>query len=182
MPMKIALSGLTASGKTTLGEVLAERLGYRHIQITLKALAKEHGMSVVEFEEYAKTHKNIDLEFDAYIKKEAEKQDCVVSAMLSPWMIHPFFSVYLYASFDIRVKRVMKREHLDERGAQEYIKKKDALNFERYRNLYNIDFESSSLLNVFDMALCTNHYTPEQLCDLVLEGLKFKKGDMNGSN
>ena len=58
--MIIAISGLTGSGKNTLGELLAKRLGYKLVCPTFKDLAAKEGVSLMEFQKKATKDPDID--------------------------------------------------------------------------------------------------------------------------
>lgn len=51
--MIIAVSGLTGSGKNTLGELLSKELGYTLVCPTFKDLAAKEGITLMEFQKKA---------------------------------------------------------------------------------------------------------------------------------
>ena len=68
--MIIAISGLTGSGKNTLGELLAKKLGYHLVCPTFKDLAEKEGISLMEFQKKAEKDPNIDRKFDQLLKEQ----------------------------------------------------------------------------------------------------------------
>ncbi len=173
---KVAISGFTASGKTTAASLLAERLGAKHICPSFKEWAKEAGVSLLEFQKEAEIKPEIDWKFDEYVKDLlSQEEDAVVSTWLGPWLLPVDFRVFLFCPFRERVKRVMQREHLNEKEAERYINMKDSSNFRRYKRLYNLDLEDMENFTVFDLTLNSAVYSPEEIVDLILEGIEKKR-------
>ncbi|MDO3424269.1 AAA family ATPase [Chryseobacterium sp. APV1] len=69
MKTKITLSGEVASGKSTVGKLLAEQLGYQFISLgnLIRERAENEGLNIFEFQrrctENPETDKEIDREF-----------------------------------------------------------------------------------------------------------------------
>ncbi len=143
--MKIAISGFAGSGKTALANKLYSILfskypGMSLIKPTFKDLAKEKGLSLMEFQELAEKDFDIDREFDNYIKKKAsESQHCIVSTWLAIWMVDADLRVFLYSSVEERARRVAKRDGMSFMNALEHVKERDEQNIKRYKEVYNID-------------------------------------------
>src|SRR3989338_11034304 len=155
--MIIAISGLTGSGKDTLGKNLAKALRYRHINPTFKDLARAEGVTLLEFQRRAARDPNIDRKFDRLSKKQA-KGNCVATSWLSPWMLKADFRVYLFASLEERAKRIAKRDGMNLKQAMEHVKRRDGQNRKRYLKLYGIDIYN---LDVFDVCLNSAKYPPK---------------------
>jgi len=170
--MIIAISGLSGSGKNTLGSLLAEQLRYRLVCPTFKDLAKKEGISLLEFQKKAEKDPDIDRKFDAVLKEEAGKGNCVVTTWLGPWMVNPNFRVWVYAPDEIRAERLAKRDGITLKEAKAHIAARDAANRDRYLKLYGIDiYEHGS----FDLCVNSGHYTPEQLAEGVIKFMELKK-------
>jgi len=170
--MIIAISGLTGSGKNTLGERLAEQLRYRLVCPTFKDLAKKEGVTLLEFQRKAAKDPDIDKKFDALLKEEAGKGNCVVTTWLGPWMVKPNISVWVYAPDDVRAERLAKRDGVTVKEAKAHMAARDADNRERYMKLYGIDIYDH---NGFDVCVNSGYYSPEQLVGIVLKVIETKK-------
>ncbi|MGV8176996.1 MAG: (d)CMP kinase [Candidatus Bilamarchaeaceae archaeon] len=172
--MIIAISGFAGSGKTTLGKLLAERLNYRFVSYSFKEMAKEKGMGLMEFHEYAEKHPEIDLELDKRLKSEASEQDSVVATWLAGWILDADFKVFVFAPDKVRASRVSGRDKMGEKEAVAHIKERDNENIRRYRKLYGIDITDTS---GFDLCISADTYKPDQLADIVVSALdkKFKR-------
>lgn len=168
--MIITISGLTGSGKSTLGDEIAKKLGIKHVSMTHKKFVPA-GTDLVKFTKNAKPA--FEKAFDKEIIREARKEDSVVTTWLGPWLIKDAtVKVWLHASIDTRVKRKIKElggkplKHV-----RKYVMQKDSTNMEKYRKLYNIDLESR---RGFDVDINTDRLTIDQAADLIIALVKIK--------
>jgi len=170
--MIIAVGGLTGSGKNTLGENLAKSLGYRLVCPTFKDLAAKEGMSLMEFQKRAEKDPDIDRKFDALLKEEAAKGDCVVTTWLGPWMVDADLRILVYASDDVRAKRISGRDRMDIAEAKKHLKQRDDENRGRYKKLYNIDIFDQS---VYDIAINNGKMSAQKTGEVALAIVKAWK-------
>ena len=169
--MIIAIAGLTGSGKNTLGEQLAQALGFRLVCPTFKDLAKKEGLSLMEFQKRAEKDQNIDKKFDAELKSQA-KGNCVVTTWLGPWMVPADMRIYVFAPADIRADRVAKRDGITIAQAKKHIKERDEENHARYLKLYSIDIYDTSN---FDLCISSGKFSKEEMLELALQAIKIRK-------
>ena len=162
--MIIAIFGLTGSGKNTVGELLAKELGYTLVCPTFKDLAKEEGISLLEFQKKASKDPLIDKKFDELLKKQASGKNCVVVTWLGPWMLNCTARIGLVTSSEERAKRVAKREGVTYAQALEFIEEKDEGNKKRYKKVYGIDIENQQ---TFDAWINTEKYKPAQIVEII---------------
>lgn len=170
--MIIAISGFTGSGKNTLGELLAKELGYRLVCPTFKDLAKDEGISLMEFQKRAAKDPGIDKKFDALLKKMAAGGDCVVTTWLGPWMLDADVRIRVFAPLKTRAERIAKRDGMEPEEAARHVKKRDSQNIKRYKKVYGIDIESD---DNFDACLSSRTYRPEELLEIALTVIEAKK-------
>ncbi len=171
--MRIAISGLTGVGKTTVSEIVAKKLNVAHITFSMKVMAEKMNISLIELQEIAKKDHNIDKKFDEIQLKEIEEvKDFVTSTWLGPWLAKPDFSVWLKTDDSIRFVRICEREKISLEKAKKYVLKKDEQNFERYMNIYQIDIKDHSM---FDLILDTTELTPEQVANKIIEEYNKKR-------
>lgn len=170
--MIIAVAGFAGSGKTTLGEALARRLGYRLVSPSFKDLAAKEGTSLMEFQKKAEKDTSIDLKFDEFLKEEAGKGNCVVTTWLGPWMTEADLRVWLFAPLQVRATRVAERDSLTTDAAKKQIQKREAQNRKRYLKLYNIDIFDTS---VFDVSFNSGKFSPEEMTEMIVQIMKIKK-------
>lgn len=171
--MRIAISGLTGVGKTTVAEIVAEKLNVAHITFSMKFMAEKMKISLIELQDLAKKDHNIDKKFDEIQLKEMERvKDFVISTWLGPWLAKPELSVWLKTDNLIRFERISKRENMSLQKAKEYVLRKDEQNMDRYMTIYNIDITDHSM---FDLELDTTELTPEQVADIIIKEYNKKR-------
>jgi len=149
--MIIAVGGLTGSGKNTLGELLAKKLGLKLVCPTFKDLAKREGIPLMEFQKRAEKDQNIDKKFDAELKEQAKKGNCVVTTWLGPWMVDADLRVWVFAPADVRAKRISKRDGMVLEQAKKHIHERDEENRQRYLNVYGIDIYDHDTFDSIDV-------------------------------
>lgn len=170
--MIIAVAGLTGSGKNTLGSMLAEQLRYRLVCPTFKDLAKKEGITLLEFQKRAAKDPDIDKKFDALLKEEAGKGNCVVTTWLGPWMVNPNIRVWVQVADEVRAERLAKRDGVSLKEAKAHMAARDADNHERYLKLYKVDIYDHSS---FDVCVNSGLNTPEELVEIVMKVIELKK-------
>jgi CMP/dCMP kinase len=170
--MIIAVSGLTGSGKNTLGELLAKKLGYRLVCPTFKNLAAKEHVSLMEFQERAARDPDIDRKFDAVLKEQAAAGDCVVTTWLGPWMVDADVRIKVKVADRIRAERIAKRDGMTTEEALAHLKRRDDQNRARYKKLYNIDIDDEK---IFDAVLDGGKNTPEKLLVRAMKIINAKK-------
>lgn len=152
--MKICISGLTGSGKTTLGSMLAKELNIAHIT---KETAKEYAKIAAD----AKKDKSGKLlirqaadpryarDFDRDIAEAAKGKNCVVTTWLGPWLIKDAtLRVWLNASLDERAARKSRDMKISMKKAREYVIEKDGEAAKGFKKVYGIDIYDHSLFDV----------------------------------
>ena len=169
--MIIAISGLTGSGKNTLGELLAKKLGYMLVCPTFKDLAKKEGISLMEFQKKAENDPDIDRKFDEILKEQAQG-NCVVTTWLGPWMVDADLRIGLTAPVEVRAERIAGRDRMTIENAVKHVKERDLRNRNRYLKLYHIDIFDES---VYDALLDSGRHSPEELLKKVLELIKKRE-------
>ena len=171
--LRIAISGRSGCGNTTVSRLLSETLGIEMINFTFRSLAEETGLSLADIIERAKTDDSFDKTVDTRQVDMALKTSCVLGSRLAIWMLKEAdLKVYLYADDDVRAGRVFKREggNLDEIKA--FTKMRDTQDAARYKRLYDIDTSDYSFC---DLIIDTANYTPDLIVGQIIEAL-VKKG------
>lgn len=169
--MIITVAGSAGSGKTTLAEGLAKRLGYKHISAgsIMRQMASEMGITLLEFSEYAQSHPEIDKEIDAKQKSEAIG-DCVVDGRLSAHFIKSDFKIYLTAPLEVRANRVKNRDKT--KKPRQAILAREASERKRYAEIYNIDLDDMSL---YDLILNTEKWDITSTLNVVIAALENRQ-------
>ena len=141
--MRIAISGKSGCGNTTVSRLVAQRLGLRLINFTFKNLAAERGMSFAELHALAALDPSIDRTIDARQLAAAAAGDCVLGSRLAIWLLTDAdLKVYLAAAPEVRARRIAAREGIPYAAALATMNARDAQDRNRYLNLYQIDIDS----------------------------------------
>lgn len=170
--MRIAISGLSGSGKNAVGERVAEKLGIRGIGLTFKSMAEEKGVELLEFQRMAERNPKYDRGLDSRIRKEAKKGSCVLFTWLGPWIVKADLRVWLNAPEEVRASRIARRDGMKKGEALRHLRRRDRDNRRRYRRLYGIDILDHS---GFDMELNSSSFTPGGLASIIIAAAKEKR-------
>lgn len=181
--MIITISGLPGSGKSTVGRLIAERLGYKFYSMgdMRGKMATDRGLTIDELNELGKKEDWTDREIDEYQKKLGQTEDnFVVDGKLSFYFIPQSFKIFLDIDLLEATKRLQQTNRPDEpvsstledrqRRILERIKSDD----ERYQKYYQV---SSGDHSKYDIVVDTTNKTPEEITDFILTTLKKIKKD-----
>ncbi len=171
--MRIAISGKSGCGNTTVSTMVAERLGYHLVNFTFRQMAAERGMDFWDFCKLAEQDDSIDLELDRRMVEMAyEYENSVLGSRLAIWnMKEADLKVYLKATDETRSKRVLKREGgtLKQRMAQ--TKARDEHDSARYKRIYGIDNNDTSEA---DLVIDTDDKSPDEICEIIVKAVEEK--------
>ncbi len=171
--LRVAISGKSGCGNTTVSTLLAEKLGVTLINYTFRQLAQEKGMTLPEVIEAAKTDDSYDIYVDKHQVELALKENCVLGSRLAVWMLKEAdLKVYLLATNETRARRILNREGGDLEEIKAFTAMRDSEDSRRYKKLYDIDNTDYS---VCDLVIDTGDKNPEQIVNLIIDTL-VKKG------
>ena len=171
--IRVAISGKSGCGNTTVSTLLSKKLDVTLINYTFRQLAAERGMTLSEVIESARTDFSYDKYFDTHQVELARKESCVLGSRLAIWMLtEADLKVFLYASDDMRAERIFKREGGDLQKIKEFTAMRDLEDSRRYKELYNIDNSDYAFA---DLVIDTSTYTPEEIVEQIVAELK-KRG------
>lgn len=171
--IRVAISGKSGCGNTTVSTLLSEKLGVTLINYTFRQLAAEKGLTLAQVIENAKTDDSYDKYVDSHQVELARKESCVLGSRLAIWMLKEAdLKVYLYASDETRAGRVFNREGGDLEEIKRFTAMRDSEDSRRYKELYNIDNSDYAFA---DLIIDTANYNPEQIVDLILAEIQ-KRG------
>jgi len=169
--IKIAVSGRSGCGNTTVSKMVAEALGLSFINFTFRSLAEERSLDLKEILDLAAKDDSIDREVDTrQVQLARQSGGCVLGSRLAIWMLEEAdLKVYLDATPQIRAARIVNREggNLDEVAA--FTESRDRQDHGRYLRIYNIDTDNYSFV---DLIIDTGNYNPQQITDMIVEKAK----------
>ncbi len=171
--MIITIGGLAGTGTTTAAEVLSERLDIPYISagFIFREMAAEHGMSVLEFSEFAEGNDDIDKEID---KRQAEKaksaENLIVEGRLSAFFVdNADLKLWLMTPFDVRSKRIANREDKSVDVAKREIITREKSEALRYMEIHNIDISN---MEIYDLIINSDSFDPESISEIIIQTLK----------
>ena len=140
--LKIAISGKSGCGNTTVSRLLAHRLSLRLINYTFRDMARERGISFEELRRRAEEDDQYDLYLDRRQVELASRESCVLGSRLAIWLLKDAqLKVYLSASPEVRAGRIARREGQSFEQALAELHERDGRDGRRYLRLYGIDID-----------------------------------------
>lgn len=170
--MIITIGGLAGTGTTTAASVLSEKLDIPFVSAgsIFRDMAKEKGMTVLEFSEFAENNTDIDKEID---KRQAElaesSENLIIEGRLSAYFVKADLRLWLITPFDTRAERIADRESKTVDLAKEEINIREASEALRYLDIHNIDINN---LDIYDLVINTGTFTPDEITEIILTTLK----------
>jgi len=166
--MRIAISGKSGCGNTTVSTLVAQQLNYKLINFTFRNLAKEKEIEFWQFCKMAETDDSIDRELDdRQVKMALAEDNCVLGSRLAIWMLeNADLKVYLFASVDERATRVFKREGGDYNKRLNETQMRDKNDTNRYKRIYSIDNDD---FNFADLIINTDDKQPEEVAKIIVD-------------
>ncbi|MDR0409142.1 MAG: cytidylate kinase family protein [Spirochaetaceae bacterium] len=175
--VKIAISGKSGCGNTTITSLTAERLGLRFINFTFRNLARENNMPLEEVLHLAEIDDYWDKTVDRRQIEAALSDDergCVLGSRLAIWLLKDAdLKVYLKGDTDVRTRRLMAREGGSFEEVAAFTKERDTRDHARYLRLYNIDNDDYAFA---DLIIDTNLYTPDEIVSQIINWYRIYAG------
>jgi len=178
--MIISLSGAPGSGKSTVAQMLADRLGWPRYYIggLRREAAQKRGLSLAEYNKLGETDIQTDKEVDEYQRELGEKEDNFVIEGRTSWYFIPqSLKIYLDVSPEAGAKRIFgslqHKNTRNEGGGLNSVEDVLASNRERtasdkrrYRQYYDIEVYDKQN---YDFYLDTTKLTPQEVFTKVSE-------------
>jgi len=179
MITKISLSGQAGSGKSTVGKIIAQKLGYEFISVGnfVRKLAREqYNMDVYEFQKYLDQHPEIDNSIDERFAKYCNgSQKLVIDYRLAFRFVKDCFHVYIDVDLDEAVRRLYEMQRTDIQGkskeeVKKMLKERNNRTRNRFKQIYGVDIDDTSN---YDFVIKTHKdITPEQIAEKILSEYK----------
>jgi cytidylate kinase len=159
--LRIAISGKSGCGNTSVSRLLSERLSLRLINYTFHDMARELGLSFEEVCRLAERDNQYDLSLDRQQVELATQGSCVLASRLAIWLLEQAqLKVYLYASAEVRAGRIARREHQSPAQALRDVNDRDERDRQRYLRLYEINVDDYGFA---DLVVDTEQLDVEQV-------------------
>jgi cytidylate kinase len=172
-PVRIAVSGKSGCGNTTVSKLVSEALGLRFINYTFRNLAGEKGITLEEMLALAGADDSWDKELDTrQVALAHENGGCVLGSRLAIWMLSDAdFKVYLTASSETRARRIMKREGGTLEAVARVTADRDRRDRERFLKIYQID---NDRYDFADLVIDVNELGPKEIAERIIEQVRIK--------
>ena len=172
--VKIAVSGKSGCGNTTVSSLLADAMDLRFINFTFRSLALERGISLKEILDLAAKDDFWDREVDTrQVKMAREAGGCILGSRLAIWMLpEADLKVYLTARPETRAKRIQVREGENLKDVAAFTEARDRQDHERYLRIYNIDNDDYSFA---DLVIDVDDISPEEITKRIMAELTKKQ-------
>ena len=171
--VRIAISGKSGCGNTTVSTMLSKKLGIKLVNFTFRQLAQEKGLTLAQVIENAKTDDSYDITVDTRQVELAKSESSVLGSRLAIWVLKEAdLKVYLYASDQTRAMRIFNREGGDIEEIKKFTAMRDGEDSRRYQKLYQIDNNDYEFA---DLIIDTAKYNPKQIVKIICRELKKRK-------
>lgn len=173
----ITITGNIAGGKTAIVKILSKMLGmgtYSGSE-SFRRLAREHNMSVTEFNEYVRNYPEVDRQIDdATAEAIKDSDNIIVDARLGLYVEPESFKVYVKVNLDIASKRLVQdaknrgeeEKYIDEQDAKKAIVLREQFEAVRYMKEYGANISNKSN---YDLVIDTTHISLEEAADKIKE-------------
>lgn len=148
IPSKITLSGEVASGKSSVGKLLANKLGYDFLSIgeMTREIADTRGMTIVEFQAECKKNPELNEEIDQlFLEKCQTKEGVIIDYRLGFHFVKDAYHVFLNISEEKAIERHRKNKRINETHAT--VRERNNLFKDQFRQTYDLDYTCSSHYN-----------------------------------
>jgi len=178
--MIISLGGEMGSGKSTIAQMLADKLGWPRYYMggLRRAAAQKRGMTLAEYNKLGERDINTDKEVDEYQRELGKKEDNFVIEGRTSWFLIPqSLKIYLEVAPEEGAKRIFgSLQYENTRNEDKYLatwqdvlasnEERMASDKRRYQKYYNIDVYDK---NNYDFCLDTTNLTPNQVFSKVVK-------------
>ncbi|TVQ18148.1 MAG: cytidylate kinase [Spirochaetaceae bacterium] len=178
--MKIAISGKSGCGNSTVSRLVADRLGYRLVNFTFKNIAAERGTTFEQICDLAEQDPALDRELDRRQVEMARAGDTVLGSRLAVWVLDDAdLRVYLHAPPEVRAARIRQRHVETGVGSTDAAVvladtiERDRRDHDRYLRIYGIDNDRYDFV---DLVIETEHLSPEQIADRIVAAARLRDG------
>ena len=177
--MIITISGMPGSGKTSVGEMLAKKLGFKHYSIgDLRGkMAQERGLTIDELNKLGEKEPWTDKEADEYMRKLGKTEDNLVfDARLGFHFIPHSKKVFLKVDPRVGAERIFKAPRRPDEPQYESVEQVIEENRnrvesdrKRYEKWYRVDCLDKGN---YDLVVDTTKLTKEQVLEKILTFVK----------
>lgn len=149
IPSRITFSGEVASGKSTIGKLLAQVLNYNFASIgdKTRAFAESKGMTIVEFQRICLQDKNLDKQIDNEFANECNsKENLIIDYRLGFKFIEKGYHILLKISETTALQRLKLANRINE--THETVRERNHTFQQQFQQAYGVDYTQESQYNL----------------------------------
>ncbi|HOZ55629.1 MAG: cytidylate kinase [Parcubacteria group bacterium ADurb.Bin316] len=181
--MIISIAGAIGSGKSTIGKILSDKMGWPRYNMgdVWRETARQKGMTLAELQKLSETDFKVDKEVDGYVKKlGATKDNFIIEGRLAWHFIPHSLKIYLDVSEDEAARRIFseleaRNESQEDKKLETYedvlrsIKSRKERDVYRYQKYYNLNpFNPKN----YDLTVDTTNLNIDEVLTEVYEFVK----------
>jgi len=167
--VRIAISGKSGCGNSTVSRMVAEQLGLRLVNYTFHTIAEERNIDFKTLCRMAEDDPSWDRYLDRRQVELAREGPCVLGSRLAVWLLDDAdLKVYLTAPLEVRAARIHRREGGRYEDVLAYTRARDERDRGRYLKLYGIDNNDYEFV---DLIIDTEPYTPEEVAARIVSAI-----------
>ncbi|MDP3245314.1 MAG: cytidylate kinase family protein [bacterium] len=178
--MIITISGMPGAGKSTIGRLLAKKLGYKFYSMggLRGEMAKSRGLTIDELNKLGESQEWTDKKVDEYQRELGKNNDnFVIDGWISFYFIPHSFKLFFAVNQKVGAERIFKDQRDDEKkvdsakAMEKMLKARVKQTDKRYHKYYNVSFQDKKN---FDLIIDTTKITPQQGVEIILQALANK--------
>ncbi len=178
--MIITIYGHPGSGKSSVAQELARRLGLKHYSVGVlrRRIARQRGMTIDQYNRLGETSDETDREADEYqVRLGREEDDFVIDSRLGFHFIPQSFKVRLDVDPRVGAERILDAHRGEQqaerqyRSVEEVLRGNEARNAsdrKRYQMYYGINPEDA---DHYDLIVDTSDKTIDEVADCIIRGI-----------
>jgi len=181
----ITIYGHPGSGKSSVAQELARRLGLKHYSVgdLRRRIARERGMTIDQYNRLGETSDETDREADEYqARLGREEDDFVIDSRLGFHFIPHSFKVRLDVDPRVGAKRIFDARRGEQQAERQYGSVEEVLrgnqvrntsDRKRYRMYYGVNPEDPGH---YDLIVDTTDRTVDEVAQCIIRGVKQHGG------
>lgn len=177
---RISLTGDLGSGKSTVGKILADKLGIEKFTIgtAQRELAEKMGMTPVELNRYMEDKPEMDLVFDDWQKSfENREGSFIIDSRLGFFFVPSTFGCYLKIGVEESARRIINAERKEEQydsfdDAVMKITERRASERARFIKFYGVDILDEKN---YDFIIDTTNLSPNEVAEKIIAAYRNRK-------
>ena len=177
MKEKISLAGDLGSGKSTVSNILIDRLGAEYYSTgkIVRDVAERRGMTVVELNKYMETHPELDHEIDdGLVALSQDDRLLIIDSRMAWHFTKGTFKVYLSTDIETSAVRIMCANRQGEHASSleqtvEQTRARRESEKKRYFTQYGVNIKD---LTNYDLVIDTTYATPDEVAERLISGFE----------